>query len=109
MALSKMKRRLRKKLRLKEFQEMGFHLSYRFASGVTSDTRERHLAEFIDFIETHQLTCGGGGDEVVSYFVAHVPRGSVTESQRAAVEAWLAGRKEAASLKVGPLIDAWHG
>jgi uncharacterized protein YggL (DUF469 family) len=104
-----MKRRLRKKLRLKEFQEMGFHLSYRFAQGVSAEARDRHLAEFIDFIEGHQLTCGGGGDEVVSYFIAHVPRGSVSESQQATVEAWLGGRKEVTSLQMGQLIDAWHG
>lgn len=87
---------------------MGFHLSYRFAQGVSAEARDRHLAEFIDFIESHRLTCGGGGDEAVSYFIAHLPRGSVSESQRTAVEAWLAGRKEVVSLKVGPRVDAWH-
>lgn len=103
-----MKRRLRKKLRLNEFQEMGFHLSYRFTKGVTSDSRDRHLAEFIDFIEAQRLTCGGGGDESVSYFIAHVPRGSVSDAQRAAVQGWLAARKEVADVKVGPLVDAWY-
>jgi uncharacterized protein len=104
-----MKRRLRKKLRLKEFQELGFHLSYRFAHGTTAEARDRHLAEFIDFIEGQQLTCGGGGDEAVSYFVAHVPRGSVSEAQQTAVKAWLVAREEVTAVQVGPLIDAWHG
>ncbi len=88
---------------------MGFRLSYRFAKGVTSEARDAHLHEFIDFIEGHRLTCGGGGDDAVSYFIAHVPRGSVSEAQRTAVEAWLAERKDVASLEVGPLVDAWHG
>lgn len=109
MAVGKMKRRLRKKLRLKEFQEMGFHLSYRFANGTPVAVRDRHLAEFIDFIEGQQLTCGGGGDESVSYFIAHVPRGSVSEAQQAAVKAWLATRTEVAAVQTGPLVDAWYG
>ena len=84
-------------------------MSYRFAKGVAAEARDRPLQEFIDFIKGQQLTCAGGGDESVSYFVAHLPRGSVSDAQRAAVKAWLAGCKEVASLQAGPLVDAWHG
>ncbi len=84
-------------------------MSYRFAKGVAAEARDRHLQGFIDFTEGQQLTCGGGGDESVSYFVAHLPRGAVSDARRTAVEAWLAGRKEVASLQAGPLVDAWHG
>jgi len=102
------KRRLRKKLRLKEFQEMGFHVSYRFVPGTSPEARERHVDEFIAFIEEHQLTCGGGVDEAVQFFIAHHPPGSVSADQRALVAAWLEARNEAGSLNVGPLVDAWH-
>ncbi len=37
-----------------------------------------------------------------------VKRGSVSEEQRAAVEAWLKGRSELTKIEVSPLLDAWY-
>ena len=35
-------------------------------------------------------------------------RGSVSEEQRAAVEAWLKARPELTSVEVSPLLDVWY-
>ncbi len=87
---------------------MGFHVSYRFVPGTSAEVRARHLDEFIGLIEQHHLTCGGGGDESVHFFIAHQPRGSVSEEQRAMVSAWLTDCKEVEAPTAGPLVDAWH-
>ncbi|MBB2885064.1 hypothetical protein AF70_00002240 [Pseudomonas sp. KD5] len=47
-----------------------------------------------------------GGDDFG--LVCLQKRGSVTEAQRAAVEAWLKGRSELTSAEVSPLIDVWY-
>lgn len=103
------KRRLRKKLHLCEFQELGFYLSYQLASDLIPEAANRHWEELIDCIEANKLVCAGGGDTGgLEYFVAHVPKGSVSPEQRKAVEDWLTSREEVISFQVGPLLDAWH-
>lgn len=104
-----LKRRLRKKLHLAEFQELGFYINYKLPADFSTEEHEEHFCAFIDFIESINLSCGGGGAEIVRYFVIHTPRGSVSPEQRSAVEAWLSGRKEVGALEVGPLVDAWYG
>lgn len=101
--------RLRKKLHLGEFQELGFYLSYQLASDLIPEVADRHWEEFIDCIEVNKLVCAGGGSAgEMEYFVAHVPKGSVSPEQRKAVEDWLASREEVVSFQAGPLLDAWH-
>src|SRR5690606_23182077 len=104
-----MKKRLRKKLHLEEFKELGLYLSYRLPTGFTDEEQEEHWVAFIEFIESIKLCCGGGGVEVIEYFIAHIPRGSVSPEQRSAVEKWLSSRKEVSALEIGPLVDAWYG
>jgi len=41
-------------------------------------------------------------------FVCLARRGSVTEEQRAKVDAWLKGRSELAEYNVSPLMDVWY-
>ncbi|WP_409264928.1 50S ribosome-binding protein YggL, partial [Pseudomonas sp. KCJK9000] len=47
-----------------------------------------------------------GGDDFG--LVCSAKRGSVSEEQRAAVEAWLKGRSELTNIEVSPLLDAWY-
>jgi uncharacterized protein YggL (DUF469 family) len=69
-------RRLRKKLRVDEFQKFGFATSWVYVSGLSESGLDVFLDNFIDFIEANGL-CFGGGD--VAGFVAHESRGSVSE------------------------------
>ncbi|MBA3313531.1 MAG: YggL family protein [Planctomycetota bacterium] len=104
-----MKKRLRKKLRRAEFQELGCEVQFRL-DPVLGDTQ---INAFVDVflqeaIEAQRLGLGGGGRHEWEGFVAVSGRGSVTEANRAAIEQWLGGRSEVLSHEVGPLRDAWY-
>lgn len=105
------KRRLRKKLRVGEFQELGFEVEIRFAPG-DEPAFDDALDAWIEFVESRSWLFGGGGTVDLGKlggFVVKDGRGTLTEADRAAAEAWL---KEAAwveGFQVGSLKDAWHG
>lgn len=99
-------RRLRKKLCVGEFQELGFELNLDFKD----DLSEEAIDAFLDAFLTEAMDANGldyvGGDDYG--LVCSAKRGSVTEEQRAAVEAWLKGRSELTKVEVSPLLDAWY-
>ncbi len=106
-----MKKRLRKKLYKGEFKELGFNVSFTYDAATTDDGYAL-LDEFIDYALSQGLCVGGyfGEDGCkASLFVVSAKRGSVTEDQRQAVEAWLNGTGKITSLEVGQLRDAWYG
>ncbi|MSS71843.1 MAG: DUF469 family protein [Candidatus Latescibacteria bacterium] len=105
-----MRKRLRKKLHLGEFQELGFEVSFRVADDLSSDAFDRLVDIFIDqAIEGNGLVCGGGGRPPNwSVFVTIDGRGGVTEDHRRAVQQWLASQPEVREVQAGPLIDAWY-
>lgn len=104
-----MKKRLRKKLRLGEFSELGFELRIRMAEGLDDEAHEDAIDQFIgEAIEAADLAIGGGYGEVWSFFVTRSSAGSVTEEQRAGVLAWLARDSRFAEVQASPLIDAWY-
>lgn len=97
-------RRLRKKLHLGEFQELGFFYEATIKGGI-----DEHA--FIDGLlaeamEPNGLAFGGwiGGGAV-----SKLSRGSVSEGERQAVLDWLTGRPEVQSLSATGLVDMWHG
>jgi uncharacterized protein len=103
------KRRLRKKLRKGEFQELGFEVRYACAEGLTDDACDAAFDRFIlEAIEGNDLAFGGGGPRHVDGFVTTRGRGSVSEGQREAVERWLAACPEVGHYEIGPPVDAWH-
>ena len=78
-----MNRRLRKKKRVGEFQELGFEVSYRIAPQVPEDARNELLWRFIiEAVEANGLAVGGGGGEDHNSFVvsARIWRQSVLTS-----------------------------
>jgi uncharacterized protein YggL (DUF469 family) len=99
-------RRLRKKLCVDEFQELGFELNLSFKEDLT----EEAIDAFLDAFLTEAMDANGldyvGGDDYGLVCLAE--RGSVTEEQRAIVEAWLKGRSEVIKVEVSPLMDAWY-
>lgn len=97
-------RRLRKKLHLGEFQELGF-----FYEATIKDGADEHT--FIDgllseAIEPIGLAFGGwvGGGAV-----SKMRRGSISEDERQAVLDWLSRRPEVLSMSATGLVDMWHG
>ena len=98
-------RRLRKRLRVGEFQQLGFDVSFELRGGLEEDQLTRFWDAFIlEAIERNGLAFGGG----TNGFVCAWGRGSATESHREVVRSWLSSRPEVESAQAGPLIDAWH-
>jgi uncharacterized protein YggL (DUF469 family) len=99
-------RRLRKKLRLGEFQQLGFEISITLKPNLEIDALDRFLDEFIlDTIEKNALAFGGGTD---CGFITTWKHGSASEAHRTIVKDWLSRRSEVVSVTLGPLVDAWY-
>ena len=82
--------RLRKKLCVDEFQELGFELNLDFKEDLSEEAIDAFLAAFLaEAMEANGLGYVGGDDYGL---VCLQKRGSVSEEQRAAVEAWLKAR-----------------
>ena len=107
-----MRKRLRKKKRIGEFQELGFCVTFRFSENLSIEDGNRLKEEFLEqAIEQNGLVCGGGGpDNKWEVFVTlDEPRGSTTEQHRQAVEKWLSRNQRIVGYEIGPLVDAWYG
>ncbi len=104
-----MKKRVRKKLHLKEFAEYGFLVSFRFRDGVADREVDRFVDDFIDLLETNQLQFGGGGDREWEGFICLAGRGSATDQHRELVADWFKTRPLLSNSNVGELRDAWYG
>lgn len=105
------KRRLRKKLRVGEFQELGFMIEFHLKPDLKV-TVDEALDSWIEFVESQGWAFGGGGDLVnkkIEGFVAKDGRGSLTEADRLSAEKWLSDKEWADDFHVGQLKDAWHG
>ena len=99
-------RRLRKKLCVDEFQELGFEVNLTYRDGLEAKAVDDFLEAFLnEAIEANDLGYIGGEDYG---FVCLAGRGSVNEEQRGQVEAWLKGRSELAEFNVSPLMDVWY-
>lgn len=102
----KRSRRLLKKLRIGEFQELGFEIEVKLTGSLIPEEQESLVGDLLsEVIEPRSLSfCGWlkGG------FVAHRSRGSATEDDRESVRQWLLSRPEVESVVIGPLIDAWY-
>lgn len=100
-------RRLRKKLFVDEFQELGFDLDLSFAQGDDAQQKDAFFERFFnEAIMPEGLVFGGRDD---AGFVCTSRRGSVTEDQRATVARWLEGQAALSGFRAGPLMDVWHG
>jgi uncharacterized protein YggL (DUF469 family) len=99
-------RRLRKKLRVDEFQELGFELEVTLKQGLTPEGVETLVHAFLaEVIEPRDLAFAGwatGG------YVCKFSRGSATEEDRSAVAKWLKSRPEVAEAQTSELQDAWY-
>lgn len=106
----KRKRRLRKKLRIGEFQELG--LSINICFNKETITFDSALDQWIEFIESKGWAFGGGGNEnnrEFSGFVCQPGLGTLFEQDRAAIQEWLEKQSWITEAVVHELHDAWHG
>lgn len=105
-----MKKRLRKKFYIGEFQEMGFKLGFH-CTAATEDDTDKLIEDLIHVVELMGLVlCGGGSysDMQFSFYVSHDGRGTVEAKDRQVLLDWLAGRTDVDGIKAGELQDAWY-
>ena len=99
-------KRLRKKLRIEEFKEYGFAVSFRLSDSLSPKARDDFWTLFIgELIEKRGLAFSGNEEGYITKF----GRGSATEEDRKAVSAWLTERFDISRVTIGPLEDAWYG
>jgi uncharacterized protein len=103
-----MKKRLRKKLYIKEYKELNFSLKFQFIKEISEEQFDTFVDSFFDLLEDNELTFGGGASEeylrgVVS---AKYRYESPTEENVKMVNEWLKSRDEVAEFVVGELIDS---
>ncbi|KAF1070776.1 MAG: hypothetical protein GAK45_00705 [Pseudomonas citronellolis] len=102
-------RRLRKKLRVGEFQEFGFSLEFTYdAQAIGFDAA---LDQWIDFVEAQGWVFGGGGEpdsgEITGY-LCQAGTGSLSEADRETVRLWLQAQAWCNGSELGELSDCWH-
>ena len=99
-------KRLRTKLRIDEFKEYGFAVSFRLSESLSPKARDDLWALFVEeLIEKRGLALSGNEEGYITKF----GRGSATEEDRQAVSAWLTARSDIGRVTVGPLEDVWYG
>ncbi|OEU68679.1 MAG: hypothetical protein BA863_01760 [Desulfovibrio sp. S3730MH75] len=107
-----MKKRLRKKKRLGEFQELTFLVGYRASNELDKQAVDELIDRFIEeVIEENGLGFFGGGRdfEFGGFVVTEKDRGTVSEEQKESVKQWFIQESEILGYYVTPLVDAWHG
>jgi uncharacterized protein len=99
-------RRLRKKLKIAEFQELGFEYKAALVAALDESVQEQMIDAFVkEVIEPRNLALGGW---INSGFVSKFGTGSATEEDKQAVQAWLGNRTELKNVEVSALMDAWY-
>lgn len=99
-------RRLRKKLHIGEYKELGFEFEADLKSSLSPEQEESLADLFLsEVIEPNLLAFAGW---VNGGYVARFGRGSVTEEQRQTIQTWLSNRPEYSAVRVGSLKDVWY-
>ncbi|MEH0834797.1 YggL family protein [Pectobacterium cacticida] len=100
-------RRLRKKLHIDEFQELGFSVSFRFPEGTSVEDIDRLMDKFVDdVIEPQGLAFEGSGYLHWEGLICLQKIGHCTEEHRQRVSRWLEEQK-LTDVKVSDLFDIW--
>jgi len=100
-------RRLRKKLRVDEFQEIGFDIAWKLADGTDNEAIDVFIVKFFkEAIEPNGLGFGGEGDLLWHGIICTQKIGKCTQEQKLMVEKWLTDNG-ATSVTTSDLYDVW--
>ncbi|MTD37256.1 DUF469 family protein [Erwinia sp. CPCC 100877] len=100
-------RRLRKKLHIEEFQELGFSVAWRFPEGTSEEVVDQTLDDFInEVIEPNGLAYDGSGYLAWEGLICTQQLGKCTEEHRTLVRQWLEARK-LEEVRLSDLFDVW--
>jgi len=102
-----MKKRLRKKKYIGEFQEFGWYVTL-VLNGDDAQTREALRGPLLEQMDELDLMMGGS---IVSFFVQPVVRMTKeqTQDRQQQLQQWLTQRQEVAQATSSALTDAWYG
>lgn len=104
--LKRLKPRQRKKLRVGEFQELGFTVVANLVDDAASDGL---LDAWLDIVEQQGVSFGGHfSDGQLDGIVFPVGGTLVTDEVRATLNTWLAARAEVSNVECSALLDVWH-
>ncbi|AHM72282.1 YggL family protein [Yersinia hibernica] len=100
-------RRLRKKMHIDEFQELGFSVQWTFPEGTDVDVIDKTVDAFIDeVIEANGLAFDGSGYLQWEGLICLQEIGHCTDEHRALVTKWLEDRK-LKNVETTELFDIW--
>jgi len=103
-----MKKRLRKKKHVGEFQQFGFDVDASLRSNMDREALSAFSDRFIAHVEANNLAFGGAIGPMVAGFATRFDRGSATEEDRASITTFLQGDPDVVQHEVGALRDAWY-
>lgn len=102
-----MRKRLRKKKHLGEYQGFGVEITATLSRGIDFDA---FLDDFIrDAIEEHGFAFGGGGRSAQFSGFVELGRRIVLQSNLEKVAAWLSADARVESFQLGAPVDVWTG
>ncbi|MGL5286049.1 hypothetical protein SAMN05880558_115107 [Aeromonas sp. RU39B] len=102
-------RRLRKKLRVDEFQELGFDLNWNFPVNTSEAQIDALVDNFVRaIIEPRGLAFAGSGHLAWEGMICTQAIGKCSDEDRAAVEGWLRDQGME-NVKATALFDIWYG
>ncbi|SNU37568.1 hypothetical protein KOSB73_40114 [Klebsiella grimontii] len=100
-------RRLRKKMHIDEFQEVGFSVAWRFAEGTSEEQIDQTVNDLIEeVIEPNKLAFDGSGYLSWEGLICLQEIGKCTEEHQAIVRKWLEDRG-LADVRTSELFDIW--
>ena len=100
-------RRLRKKMHIDEFQELGFSVQWTFPEGTGVDVIDETVDAFIDeVIEANGPAFDGSGYLQWEGLICLQEIGHCTDEHRALVTKWLEARK-LKNVETSELFDIW--
>ncbi|MDU6925200.1 YggL family protein [Franconibacter helveticus 513] len=100
-------RRLRKKMHIDEFQELGFSVAWRFPQGTSEEQIDKIVDDFInEVIAPNGLAFDGSGYLAWEGLVCKEQIGKCTEEDQALVRKWLE-EKQLEEIRLSDLFDVW--
>ena len=107
--LKRRSRRLRKKLHVGEFQEMGVEV--KIIVDIEQLDFDSAIDKLIEYIEEDGCSFCGGGDmdgNVISGVMYRASRGTVTPSDKESFKTWLSNQSWIKEFSMSRLVDMWH-
>jgi uncharacterized protein len=101
-------KRLRKKKRVGEFQELGIEVSCTVDLASEDIEFDIWTDDFVRMIESLNLSCGGGGSFRDWSVCVSKHKGSVSEEDKKSISKWLTDNKYVKDFEISDFFDVWY-